>query len=402
MSVGSFAQSELNTEVTAIVSGKFTAANFLTVANRAIRAVNSDLDLRSAIRSVALSPNLFDDIFQYTLPSDIKGNKIIDLKPQVTRGRFDRWDLVTQEEFDRKKQDLRIDRYGDPIELKGTQWLGDNLLAIQRDDLVNKLLISRPLDTTETGIDTLDTADDWEGFGDGTNLTTDTGNYIKDSGSINWDINADGGLTAGIVRDDLDTFDISAYVANGSIFVWAYASDVADLTNYIILVGSSSSAYHKITVTKNSEGGSFVVGWNLLRFDFVNKSETGTVDEDGCDYVALYMTKDAGKTSETDYRFDNIVMMLGDHYNVIYYSRYGWQSSAAVYLEDATTTTDLINCETDEFQLFILKTAQYMEQHLKNQGEAKIYETQYKEEKDKYVFENISQALPLNQSYYEL
>ena len=35
-------------------------------------------------------------------------------------------------------------RQGDPIKIFKSEWVGDNLVAIARDDLVNKLLLSRP------------------------------------------------------------------------------------------------------------------------------------------------------------------------------------------------------------------------------------------------------------------
>lgn len=398
----SFTQNELNTETTAIVGGSFTAANFLTVANRAVRQVLSDIDLRSSVRSTALSPNLFDEVYQYTLPTDVKGDKIVDIQPQINRGRYDSWTLVTQEEFDRKKQDLRVDKYGDPIEVRGTQWLGENLVSIARDDLVNKLLLSTPIDDEDLGIDTLDAVEDWEAFGDGDNLTQDADNYVKGSGCINWDIDDSGGTTAGIANSSLATFDVSEYKTNGSIFAWAYVSSATNLTNFIIRVGSSSTAYYSITVTTNNEGALFYAGWNLLRFDFTNKSTTGTPDDDACDYCALYMTKDGAKVSETDYRFDNIVIKLGDHYNVIYYSKYFWQSSAGTYLEDATTTTDVLNCDTDEYNLIIEKTAQLTEEHLKNYDRADRHKAVYDEAKAKYIFENPSRAMVLLQEYYNL
>lgn len=400
MAIGNFVQSELNTEVTAVVSGTFTATNFLTVANRAVRAVMSEIDLRSSKRSSALSPNLFDDSFQYTLPSDIKGDKIIDIKPQLNRGRFDDWVLTTPEEFDRMKRREQTNSAGDRVELRGGDWLGDNLISISRDDLVNKLLISRPIDDTQTIIDSLDSVGDWEGFGDGDNLTADNTNVVKGSASINWDINADGGTTAGIVNDSLTDFDVSLYKTNGSIFVWAYVSSATDLTNFIILIGSSSSAYYKITVTTDNAGASFVAGWNLLRFDFINKSTTGTPTDDETDYVALYMTKDSGKVSETDYRFDHIIMKLGDHYNVQYYSRFPWQSSTGSYLEDATTTTDVLNVETDEYNLIILKTSEFMEEFLNNFKEADRLGRQYEFKKAEYIQTNPSQALVTETTYY--
>jgi len=167
-------------------------------------------------------------------------------------------------------------------------------------------------------------------------------------------------------------------------------------------IGSSSSAYYYITITTNNEGAAFYAGWNLLRFDFTDKSTTGTPDDDACDYVALYMTKDAAKVSETDYRFDNLVVKRGDHYNVYYYSKFPWQSSTGTYLENATATTDYINADTTEYRLFLLKTCQLMEEHLKNWDEADRFEGQYERAKAKYVFENPSQAICMVEQYYDI
>ena len=407
MATPSFAQSELNTSVSKKVQGTFAAADFLTIANDAAKFVMSDIDLRSMMRKSALSPNLFDEMYQYTLPSDIKGDKIIDIQPQINRGKFDDWVLTSQEQFDRLKSRTKLDVAGDPIKLAADEdWMGENYVAIARDDLVNKLLISRPISDTETLISSLDSLSagggTWTEYGDGDNATVDADNYVKGSASINWDINADGGTTAGVYNDDLDDFDVSDYKSNGSVFVWAYISSTTNLTNFILRIGSSSSAYYSITITTNNEGASFYAGWNLLRFDFTNKSTTGTPDDDACDYVALYMTKDAAKVSETDYRFDNLTMKLGEHYNVVYYTRYPWQSSAGTFLEDATTTTDLLNCETDEYPLFVLKTAEYMEEFLKHERLADRLEVKYERAKAKYVLENPSQALLMTNIYHNM
>ena len=83
----------LKADVTTKVSAVFTTANFDIVANNAVQEVLSDIDLRSTKRRTALSPNLFDDIYQYTCPSDLKEDKLVDLKPQLNRGVFDYWEF---------------------------------------------------------------------------------------------------------------------------------------------------------------------------------------------------------------------------------------------------------------------------------------------------------------------
>jgi len=200
----------------------------------------------------------------------------------------------------------------------------------------------------------------------------------------------------------LDVFDITDYLTEGSIFCWVYITSTTNLTNFIIRIGSGASAYYSITITTNNEGNSFVAGWNLLRFDLVNKSETGSVDDDGCNYVALYMTKDAAKVSETDYRFDWLVMKKGDHYNVIYYSKYGWQTSGGTWQENATEDTDVLNAETSEYDLICEKVAELAEQKLKNYKEADRHRKIYEQKKFNYIFNYPSERMILEQSYFDL
>lgn len=57
-----YTQANLNTTVTYMVSASFSAAEFLNIANRAVRIVSGEIDLRSSKRTAALSPKLFDDV----------------------------------------------------------------------------------------------------------------------------------------------------------------------------------------------------------------------------------------------------------------------------------------------------------------------------------------------------
>jgi hypothetical protein len=279
--------------------------------------------------------------------------------------------------------------------------LGDNLVAIAERDFVRKLYISRPIDDSGFTIDALDSVGSWVAFGDGTNITKDSSNYVKGSASLNWDINASGGTTAGIANSSLDSFDISSYLSEGTVFVWAYITSTTGLTNFILRIGSSSSAYYYITVTTNSEGNAFEAGWNLLRFAMANKSTSGSPTDTAITYVAIYMTKAATKISETDYRFDNLIIKIGEHHDVWYYSAYGWQSSTGTYLENSTDDTDLLNAELDEYALIKEKMAELGEQYLKNYKESDRHALRYKEKMVNYKLFNPSEALILTQTYYD-
>ena len=48
--------------------------------NRTVREVFSRVDLRSAKRRMQMAPALFEQVYTYTKPSDMKGMAFIDLK----------------------------------------------------------------------------------------------------------------------------------------------------------------------------------------------------------------------------------------------------------------------------------------------------------------------------------
>ena len=136
--------------------------------NNALREVLGDIDLRSSKRKYSSPPKLFTDIYEYTCPTDLKGFKIIDLQPQVNRNSTLDWIVVPEEEFDRRKT------------------ANKDLLSFTDRDMSRRLLISSKIDDETIIIGQLDslTGDGgtWTLFGDGTNLTANTDNYVKGSG----------------------------------------------------------------------------------------------------------------------------------------------------------------------------------------------------------------------------
>ena len=369
-----------------------------TIINRGVRKAVSDIDFRSTIRKSSLSPNLFSNIYQYSSPTDLKADRIIDVLPQINRNRHMSWDYVTTEEFDRYKAE------GSEFSDEDFNVLGDyprNLLAISNDDMVRKLLLSMEVSDTGYTIDSLNSVEDWIGFGDGENLIADSDNYVKGNASINFDINDDGGTTAGIENSNLPTFDLTDYLSTGSAFVWTYISDTTNITNYILRLGSDSSNYYYITVTTTNEGVSFENGWNLLRFDMNSKTETGSVDDDNCSYCALYMTKDAGKTDETDYRFNNLIIQKGVHFSTKYYSKYPWITNLSVRIENSTADTDYLMADSDEEDILVEACKIELFRDLKDYDQMKLAQAEYIKLKDNYLLRNPSQALLLTSRYWD-
>jgi hypothetical protein len=384
-----YSQQNFIDDLDGLVHGKSSSLkNRQNTLNRSVRDVLDDLDLRSTKRKVVAAPNLFNDVFDYTCPSDLKGSAIIDVDPQVRRTEDSDIILTTEEEFNRMSSFRKL------------------MIAIGNDSMVRKLKISLRLDDDQLVISELDSltlsGGTWAAFGDAENLTADLDNFIKGNGSINWDISSAGGTTAGIQNTGLDAFDIDDYTPAGSAFVWAYLTSATNVTNFILRIGQDASNYKSKTVTTVNEGTSFVSGWNLLRFDLQSMTSVGSPSDLSCDYVTIYMTKDGAKISETDYRFDWLVLKRGKIHNIHYYSKYGWQTSAGVWIENSTATTDKLNADTDEYNIILMKAATIASMELRDYDDVKMYEKSYTDKMKKYKMDNTSERKTLITEYYSL
>ena len=356
--------------------------------NEAARQVIADIHLRSARRKADLSPNLFKDIYQFSAPSDLFMDRVITILPQPSAQTTVPFNNVPTEEFEIQKNSL--DGTISIDDFNGTRVLN---IARKIDD---KSIVFSSLDSLTAGGGT------WVAFGDGTNLRADQDNFIKENGSVRWDIDSAGGTTAGIENTGLNSIDLddNYLQGNGAAFVWAYLNDATNVTNFILRLGSSSSNYYSKTITTQHDGTAFVDGWNLLRFDLTSLTETGTVDDDTVNYAAVYMTKDASKVSETDYRFDWLVLKRGMIHEVRYYTKYPWNTSAGAYLENSTNDSDVLVADTNEFNLFILKGREIAAEEVREYEIAAYNRNKYKEEMNKYQQENPSQVKIITNEYH--
>lgn len=383
-----YTRSDLKTRINAGIHGRIgVLISPENTMNASVRKVLGDFDLRSNRRKSNLSPNLFKGIHDFAAPSDLKGYTIISIPAQADT-QTSEFFLIPTEEFERKKNNL------------------DGFIAIDDFNGVRILKIALQVDDKERVISTLDSLNagggTWVSFGDGENLRKDTDNFIKESGSIRWDISSAGGLTAGIQNTGLNSFILGDdYLqGNGVVFVFAYLTDKTNVSNFILRLGSNNSNYHQKTITTQHDGTAFVTGWNLLRFDLTSLTDTGSPDDDAITYAAIYFTKTAGKVSETDYRFDWLVLKRGVIHEVRYYSKFGWQTSAGAYQENSTNDSDLLVADTDEFELFVLKGTEMAAKEAKDYEVALDAKEEYKERLADYKIKNPSEAKIMTNEYY--
>jgi len=389
MATPSISQTEFYAIVNGTSHGKFAQVqDRQVVSNRAVRYVVGDVDLRSHKRSAQLSPNMYADVFEYAAPTDLKGEKLIDFRRQVNRPHNEHWLLVDDVDFDRKKN---VSHYRVAI----------------RDENFGKLLRIDGLDNAKSKslhtCESLTSNGTWAATADASNLTVDNDNYITGGGALNFDMAA-GAATGYIENSTMTQVDLTDYDEIGSIFVWVFIPDYSDaeadtVTNFILRWGNDTSNYWSRTVTTNNEGATFRDGWNLLRFDWNGATETGTVAPATIDYLRLTVTKSTSLAADTDWRVDNFVARIGEIYDVVYYTKYGWQTSALAYIEESTASTDLVIADTEEIEGIAFKAAELAAQELKEYDDMKMHRFDYETWKQKYESNNPSEALKKRREY---
>jgi len=353
------------------------------VLNRSARSVFLEMDLRSSKRRATISPTVFLSMFDYTAPSDIKDNAIVDVIPQGVRSIATRTDLVSNEFFDRKKETVK------------------NLVTMGDSSFTRTLRLSLDPNETTVLVSSLDSTTSpngtWTAYSDATNLTADTDNFVAGGGSLKFDLTGSG-ILAGIVNSTLTAIDITKYKDNGSALVWAYINSTTNLTQFNLEMGDDTSNYYYMVATTRVDGNAFQNGWNQLRFAFLDKTTTGTPSNTSTDFVRLYMVKTSGK-SDDGYRFDDLSLHTGRIYDLLYYSKFPWQSSSGTYQENATASTDYLNADTEEFDILVLKGKMELARELRDYSEYNLAKADYEAAKARYKRTHSSERKLMSDSY---
>ncbi len=377
-----YTQSDFKSRINAGIQGKVDMLiSPQDLMNEAVRTVKNEIKIRSHKRRSELVPNLFSDFYEYTCPSDLEGLSIIDIPAQATRedGEFN---LVPPEQFrrDRKKGDISIDDYN-----------GSRILLID----------SSVIDWTSKFISTT-SIDDWTAFGDAENLELNTYDYINPQSSVEFDISSAGGTTAGVYADNFGTVDLSEYItSDGSVFVNVRLASATNVTNFKLRLGTSSGAYYEFTTATQNDGTTFQNGWNTLRFTMLSPTTTGSPDSSDIQYVAIYMTKAAGKVSEQGYLINGMTAKRGKHHNIHYYTKYGWKDSTGAYKQNSTAATDYLLADEDEYDIFVAKARMLaaLELDFQEVNIARL-DKQYRDYVERYKILNPSEEKTIISSYY--
>ncbi len=310
------------------------------VINRAARQLLLDLDPQETKRTVEFVNPIFNSVFDYPIAADVKGNKLIDIFPQVQRMPVDIWSQSYNQAFDVAKQNV----FGSANMF--TMNFNSSLKTIRLDcPFLNPPIIINQIEAISTN-------GTWATGGTASDLAVNNTNFAQGAGSLQMNVTVGTGY---IENSTMSAVNLSEVENQSSLFVWVYVPTGANLTSVGLRFGSSSSDYWGLAVTQNQQGTSFVNGWNLCKFTWSSMSVTGTPDSTAINYARITLAMTGTNTGVLINGLDSI---LGTILSYSYYSKYLFRNaSTGAYQETVLDDSDLINLDTESYNLLFNQVA---------------------------------------------
>jgi len=390
----SYAVSDLKNDLASVLHGTTLnqVQNVNQAINRAGRKLLTDVDLAETIRIQDLTSPIFDRIYDYAIPDDLKGDRVIDIRPQVNRTVMDRFLQTYNEPFDAYKADAP----------------GQPLFTLQWNTGIKSIRIEKalPFGALVNGV-TAVTGDNgtWSGNANVANLSTSYINFVYAGSSVTWDVGASTNpADAYIENSTMDAVDLSVQEEQGFLFCYAYFPTPLAVNNVTLSWGSSSSDYWSRTVSVTQFNNAFQLGWNLLQFNWHGATVTGSPDASSITYLKFNVNYDG--TADVAYYLNDITCQLGSIYQIEYYSKFLFRDAiTGAFQENVTSDSNLINLDTDSYNLLFNITAFFTAQQVQgadSQFDASYWQNEYATALERYKSKIKSQVLMPMRSYYQV
>jgi hypothetical protein len=307
---------------------------------RAANTLLSKIAPIDTIRIAALASTIYDDVYNYALPSDFRS--IIDLSPQDNRQSDDSANRLLGERFDLGKE-----LYNKTVSIEGSE--GSKVLRANWRSRPGKVL------------NTMDSATangTWSAVGSATGVAADTIFKVSGSASIKFTHVLTGD---GIQNTTMTAIDLTNENRVADCFVWAYFSVVPTSVTSIWGNDLTTKYWTSVAQTTQADGTAFKVGWNLLKFSWSAATQTGTVTPSTINSFKLTAAGSALGTI----RVDNIMFTIGRNFDIKYYSKYLLKNSSGTWISRTTADSDIIVLDNDAITLYhhesVIQCAHQME-----------------------------------------
>lgn len=364
--------------------------NLYGLYNRAAGKLLEDVDPQETKRIVETTGPIFTGVYDYPLPVDVKGNKVVDLRPQINRTWQDIWIQTYNQAFDVSK--LLTNQNQFTINFN----TGLKSIRISAPFMPPPVLINDAASISSNGT--------WTVGGGATNLRVDNQNYVIDGGSLEIDLAA-GSSTGYLENSTMDAIDLSQVVNQATQFLYTYLPSASSVTAVEFRFGSSSSDYYRLSTSVTQQNTVFQNGWNLLGYLWSSMTQVGSPDASEITYVRVTWTYDM--TLQTGVRLNGISSNMGNILEMEYYSKYLFRdASTGAFQEKVTANTNLINLDTESYNLYFNLVAYYACQQAQgaNAGafDAPFFLGEYKSGLQRYKDMYKSEVQKPTQTYYPM
>ena len=351
--------------------------------NYAARKLLNDIDPIETVRKTLTTTPLYNAVWDYACPSDLKGNRIIDISPQYIRTPGQ---IITQ-------------TFNQPFDIDKNKNFPPSEATIQWNNQVKTIRINDTSLPQGVQLDTCSAIGNWTAAGTASGLVVDNVNYASGSGSLSFTATTG----TGYISETLpSTLDMSSQLNQASWFYYLYLPTGSALTSTEIRIGSSSSSYYSRVSTVTNEGNAFATGWNLIRGDWNGCTVVGSPDVTKINYLYIGVTV---TSTQTGVKVDNIISNMGIYRTLEYYSKFMYRdATTGAFQENVTDGSNLINLDTDSYNLYLNLLGYYCAQQLQGLDamfyDANFFMGEYEKDKAKYTARQPSQVQKSRQSYY--
>ena len=360
--------------------------------NRTARQLLMDLDPQETKRILPFTNPIYNSVFDYAVPADLKGNKVIDIRPQVNRHPADILLQCYNQSFDSHKT------YA--LQSDFTINFNNNIKTIR----MNVPSLEQGLTLNE--VDGLTGNGTWTVGGKASNLQEDNVNFASSSASLSCDLAAGANPSAGYYENStMNVVDLTDHLNQSTIFAYVYLPTATNFISVNLRWGSDSANYWSKTVTVNQQGLAFQGGWNLIAFDWKTASQVLAPVVTAVDYLRLTLNYDG--TAQTAVRMDNIVSRMGSIMEIEYYSKFLFMDGiTGAFQETVTDDSNLINLDTESFNLFLNLLSYYAVQQQQGMDALKMdsqfFLNEYNKGLQRYKAMYKSEIQKPQSTYYKL
>jgi len=383
--------------------GTITTADFLAGVNLALDGILLEIEPPELQRTQSLSPALFKDVIVYSVPSDLQGDAIIDIRPLVelpSKSMPNAWRKNTTVAFE---QNLIGDKTQQAWTIEYNN--GSRYLRVLADN--NGLTQNVQIDSCDSyngnGTWTADATTD------ALNVTTNNVNYFEGTGAVSFDVSVaqSGNNYATIYNNGISTLDISGLTAP-YLFFYVYLPSATYVTSVSMVLGSGASVtpstkadYQTFTATTQFDGTAFVSGRNLIGVPLSSAVQTGTFASTALTYLELTVNYSASQANMTGVLLDGIYLREGMLYEIRYISQSAVVSVSGTRKQYFTADDDTLAFNAEGELVFVEYTAGYLAPNVKDVQTGELFGNRASRFISQYNFRYPKQRRLTSKNWYD-